>query len=376
MLATFSIIFIMILGILLAFTFGDNNYPTEGSDGKGGAPGAGNTTTGDGSSTTILSMPPEIVIPMPAQTPATAATSPMAPISPIAPILPMAPPSTASTRRSGLIFCVVGDSLTTPELFNRQLCDYIVYADIVATSPYVSGFAPLHGPSSWEVFKQAMADAVREERQVEPMTFIGAWLYEPVASQDFAAEVESIPHLKVIILQTHISKLYYAGDICAARPICKKDQTYILPSFEVGQIASSYLQLRGGNFTVLLSSTLGAMVYVGKLGSDRPSAVGQECEYSYMVDSDFTCTSNISTTLESYNQAEQYAYATYNDGKRHFFLTYETVQSLQDKMDTYANASTGWALFEAQRDVWKVCSKDDYFRVAAIQQKARRLGKR
>nr|XP_054928018.1 uncharacterized protein LOC129385410 [Dermacentor andersoni] len=126
----------------------------------------------------------------------------------------------------------------------------------------------------------------------------------------------------------------------------------------------------------MLSSTLGVMVYVGKPGASTPTAADQECEYSYMVDSDLPCRSDISPRLESYNRAEQYAYAAYVDGTRRFYITYETVQSLQDKMDTYANVSTGWALFEAQRDVWKACRQDDYLRLIAIQQKARRLGKR
>ncbi|XP_070378574.1 uncharacterized protein [Dermacentor albipictus] len=433
MLATCLIVFITLIAILLAFTLVDAESFTDGNDGNSSTEGAGSTTRGSGDPATTLSVPPELVIPTIAQMPATAATSPTAPTSPV------------TTRRSGLIFCVVGDSLTTPELFHRQLCDYIVYADMVATSPYADGFAPLHGPSSWDVFTRgalastvatagvsfsvnglgqpestlsalpnmdrhladlvrsanlsamgvlnfprytrintyslvpaykAMTDVLRAERRVKPMTFIGAWLYEPVASAHFAVEVESIPHLNVIILQTHISKLYYAGDLCSTRPICRKGQTYLLPSFEVAERASSYLQLRGGNFSVMLSSTLGVMVYVGKPGAKTPTAADQECEYSYMVDSDFPCRSNISTRLQSYNSAEQYAYEAYTDGKRRFYLTYETVQSLQDKMDTYANVSTGWALFEAQRDVWKACGQDDYLRLSAIQQKARRLGKR
>lgn len=149
----------------------------------------------------------------------------------------------------------------------------------------------------------------------------------------------------------------------------------MLPSFEIAQRASTFLQLKGGNFTVLLSSTLGVMVYVGKGGSDRPSAADQDCEYSYMVDSDFTCTSDIFSALESYNQVDMYAYATYRNGRRRF-VSYETVKSLQDKMDAYQDSSAGWAFFDAQRDVWKACNKADYLRLAAVRQRPRLLGKR
>ncbi|XP_070378588.1 uncharacterized protein [Dermacentor albipictus] len=140
MLATCLIVFITLIAILLAFTLVDAESFTDGNDGNSSTEGAGSTTRGSGDPATTLSVPPELVIPTIAQMPATAATSPTAPTSPV------------TTRRSGLIFCVVGDSLTTPELFHRQLCDYIVYADMVATSPYADGFAPLHGPSSWDVF--------------------------------------------------------------------------------------------------------------------------------------------------------------------------------------------------------------------------------
>ncbi|KAL3229443.1 hypothetical protein MRX96_048540 [Rhipicephalus microplus] len=118
------------------------------------------------------------------------------------------------------------------------------------------------------------------------------------------------------------------------------------------------------------------MVYVGKEGSDRPITTEQECDYSYMADGESTCTFNTATMLESYNQADMYAYATYQGSKRRFFLTYETVQSLQDKMNAYQDYSNGWALFETQRDMWKVCKQDNYFRLAAIQATARMLGKR
>ncbi|KAL1414546.1 hypothetical protein MTO96_007333 [Rhipicephalus appendiculatus] len=95
-----------------------------------------------------------------------------------------------------------------------------------------------------------------------------------------------------------------------------------------------------------------------------------------MADADVICISNITTTLESYNQLDMYAYSTYQGSKRQLFLTYETVQSLQDKMNAYQDSTNGWALFETQRDKWKLCKKDNYLRLAAIQQRVRLLGKR
>ncbi|KAL1414547.1 hypothetical protein MTO96_007334 [Rhipicephalus appendiculatus] len=180
-----------------------------------------------------------------------------------------------------MIFCVVGGTLTGPDLFHQRLCDYIIYAELVATATSnVNGFFPLHSATSWEAFSEgaianagpaagvsfsaagvgqpestlslvpdnsvhlaqlvrrlylttmgvldfprfsgisansltpaykAMADALRLQNPVEPSLFMGAWLYEPLTTQDFAAEVATIPNMKLIILQTHISKMYYAG---------------------------------------------------------------------------------------------------------------------------------------------------------------------
>ncbi|XP_037515673.1 uncharacterized protein LOC119392792 [Rhipicephalus sanguineus] len=146
---------------------------------------------------------------------------------------------------------------------------------------------------------------------------------------------------------------------------------------EVALEAVASLRSRGDKMRIVLSSTLGVMVYRGKPGSSQPTSVRQECENSWMVDSDFTCTAGFSSADEYYNRAGLYAYATYHNGDRDYFLTWENEQSLQAKLDLYTDSSDGWALFEAHRDLWRSCGKDDdYLRIIAIQQKARRPGSR
>ncbi|XP_065283392.1 uncharacterized protein [Dermacentor albipictus] len=55
-----------------------------------------------------------------------------------------------ATRRSGMMFCVVGDGFMSIELFKKKFCDYIVYPDLVAKK---KKFFPLFGKTSWDVFR-------------------------------------------------------------------------------------------------------------------------------------------------------------------------------------------------------------------------------
>ncbi|KAL3242968.1 hypothetical protein MRX96_047647 [Rhipicephalus microplus] len=83
---------------------------------------------------------PPTIIPTPAST-ASATTFPPASTP---------SPTTGAPRKSGILFCVVGESFANPDLFNRQLCNYIVYPDLVAAG---SNIVPIHGKTSWEAFR-------------------------------------------------------------------------------------------------------------------------------------------------------------------------------------------------------------------------------
>ncbi|KAL3246111.1 hypothetical protein MRX96_057936 [Rhipicephalus microplus] len=207
------------------------------------------------------------------------------------------------------------------------------------------------------------------------MVFLGVGLISSLLANEFVSQVVTMKYVTTIILQTHVSPLHVAGDVCFSQPISWINATAEFSSFEVALQAVSSLRSQGYKLRVVLSSTLGVMVYRGKRGSSQPTNVRQECDYSWMSDSDFTCTAGLSSTDESYDNVGLYAYATYHNIDREYFLTWESEQSLKAKLDLFKDSSDGWALFEAHRDVWRTCGEDDdYLRIALIQQNARLMG--
>ncbi|KAL1414541.1 hypothetical protein MTO96_007329 [Rhipicephalus appendiculatus] len=389
---TFCILACVIaVGVLLAFTMGDVSGPNDGieSDLKGDD-GKPSGTGGSGDEPVVMS-PPAVQIMM--EIPPTVISTPASTVpESTLPPAPISPPATMTPRRSGILFCVVGETFAIPDLFGRQLCNYIIYPDLVATG---STIVPIHGETSWQTFRMLTAhlsDIVRrldlsalgvldypyhqgssvkslevlfkalEQElvyQPEPVVFLGVWLIGSSLANDFVSQVATIKYVTTIILQTHVSPLRVPGD-------------------EVALQAVASLRSLGDKMRVVLSSTLGVMVYRGKPGSSQPTYVRQACENSWMVDSDFTCTAGFSSADELYDRAGLYAYVSYHNENRDYFLTWESEQSLQAKLDLYGDSSDGWALFEAHRDVWRSCGKndDDYLRIAVVHQKARRPGSR
>ncbi|XP_037574676.2 uncharacterized protein LOC119456930 [Dermacentor silvarum] len=372
-------------------------------------------------------MAPEVRIPVPAQDSQTSVA------------LPISPP-TVATRRSGMMFCVVGDGLASAELFRKNFCDYIVYPDLVAQG---GEFVPLLGKVSWNVFQagakvnrdvglglsfsavgigqhgstldslpsmatqlagfvqtmnvtamgvlnfprhlgtkantlapafQAFANAVSQQRHTEPMTFLGVWLYKEATAREFASEVATMTHINTIIIQTHISVPFRAGHTCISRPICAMAASDLRPSFEVAQQAESFLRSRGDKFRIVFSSTLGVMVYVGQAFRKQPSGPYDACDSSYMAGRDFLCSGGTTSLgLEMYDKDEMYTYVIYQDGSNQHFVTYETTNSLLDKMNLYIETiSDGWALFEAHRDSAQGCAiQEHYQRLEMVQFNAR-----
>ncbi|XP_037278128.2 uncharacterized protein LOC119171395 isoform X2 [Rhipicephalus microplus] len=287
-----------------------------------------------------------------------------------APTVPTPPPTT-TTRRSGMMFCVVGDGLASTELFKNNLCDYIVYPDLVAES---GQFTPLLGRASWSIFQEVLASAVSLHAGKKAMVFLGVWLPKDDVAQRFAAEVSTIAHVNTIIIQTHISLPFVLGHtLCISRPVSVVAANDITPSFEVAQRAEALLRSRGDKFRIMFSSTLGVMVYVGTSVRNEPSGPNQGCDQSYMADWDFLCSGGAPLGPEVLDRAEMYAYIVYKDGVKQHFVTYENSHSLLDKMDLYVEkASDGWAMFEAHRDSAKDCAIQERFqRLKKVQMAAR-----
>ncbi|KAL3246109.1 hypothetical protein MRX96_057935 [Rhipicephalus microplus] len=97
-----------------------------------------------------------------------------------------------------------------------------------------------------------------------------------------------------------------------------------------------------------------------------------------MADWDFLCSGGAPLGPEVLDRAEMYAYIVYKDGIKQHFVTYETSNSLLDKMDLYVEkVSDGWAMFEAHRDSAKDCAIQERFqRLKMVQLAARNRSRR
>ncbi|KAL3246107.1 hypothetical protein MRX96_057933 [Rhipicephalus microplus] len=145
LLATFAtLVLVVCVGVVLAFKMGDTYGPTDAP-----APGGREESTVGKEKPASVAIGPTDPLPL--------ETTDMPPIPTSeptqqsqAPTVPTPLPTT-TTRRSGMMFCVVGDGLASMELFKNNLCDYIVYPDLVAES---GQFTPLLGRASWSIFQE------------------------------------------------------------------------------------------------------------------------------------------------------------------------------------------------------------------------------
>nr|XP_050034900.2 uncharacterized protein LOC126531424 [Dermacentor andersoni] len=215
----------------------------------------------------------------------------------------------------------------------------------------------------------------RNMRVTEPMTFLGVWLSSSEEVNNFLAEVVNMQHVTTIILQTHLSVAYRSNESCLSLPISLLTGSPGLPTFEIAEQAASALHAQENKFRVVFSSTLGVMTYVGYPFSKEPVVPFQPCRQAFMGSIDITCKDAAPLATKSLVKLQSYAYISFEFGTFPFFGTYETEETLVEKLNMYIeHVSDGWALFEVDRDSWLVCGykkEDDYPRLSAVQQRAR-----
>ncbi|KAH8023914.1 hypothetical protein HPB51_019151 [Rhipicephalus microplus] len=291
----------------------------------------------------------------------------------------VAPPApTGLTQRSGITVCTVGVTFSSESLFSGGWCDYAIYPELEVLA---SEFAPRHGQSSWKAFRKVMDAALKQQSYTEHMVFLGAVLVNKQSRTDFVNEVYNMEHLTTIILQTHVH-----GDPELPLNESSKDRCRVLPVSAInaqsqhqdfaGAAEAAYsLRMRGDKFRLLFSSTMAVVVFVGDGESDEPMKTNDACERAFMMDLDVTCNDTLTGRQNNYDQTNKYAFATFHYGGHRYFATYESEESLADKLSMYLRTySDGWAMFEVQRDLWKACRTNDYIRLELVALGARYNG--
>lgn len=401
------LVIILCVGVLLAFTSGDDQSVT-GDDSSGSSGGGGN-----GGGTIQINPPVVKVVGEPATT---------------------KPPN-----RPGKLFCVVGQNFADAAQI-VHFCDYFIYPDLMATG---GRFVPLYGNTSWEAFKevtrapssdtvpgvsfslnqlgqagstveliptmtaelvnlvqmrinalgllnfmrhtggnpvtaldvalQALSRALKG--QPDAMTFLGVWLYNTKAVNDFVSEVVAMTSVDTIILQTHMSEPFFSGGPCVSRGVSVKSSTEDLPSFRHAEEAAVSLRAQTRRFRILLSSVLGVLLYIGDNNSPEPSDANKPCREATIVDYDVVCSTNAPTGVTyGDNTDDSYRTVTYTHDNRQYFGSMETAETLETKLSQYVpSVSEGWAVFEVQRDTAGTCTTggSDYERLSKIEEFAR-----
>ncbi|KAL3249106.1 hypothetical protein MRX96_056176 [Rhipicephalus microplus] len=220
---------------------------------------------------------------------------------------------------------------------------------------------------------RVMDAALKQQSYTEHMVFLGAVLVNKQSRTDFVNEVYNMEHLTTIILQTHVH-----GDPELPLNESSKDRCRVLPVSAInaqlqhqdfaGAAEAAYsLRMRGDKFRLLFSSTMAVVVFVGDGESDEPMKTNDACERAFMMDLDVTCNDTLTGRQNTYDQTNKYAFATFRHGGHRYFATYESEESLADKLSMYLRTySDGWAMFEVQRDLWKACRTNDYIRLELV----------
>ncbi|XP_049275884.1 uncharacterized protein LOC119372383 [Rhipicephalus sanguineus] len=165
--------------------------------------------------------------------------------------------------------------------------------------------------------------------------------------------------LDCLVLQTHLSDAVTAADSCIAQLVTYKNSLSAVPSFDNAMKAQSALNDSHSGLRLMFSSTLAVVDYVGAGGKSSPTQPGQSCEYNVALDVDVICNVT-STDAFRTDQLNGVWKAKYNVGTVAHFASFETMSTLEDKMDAYLNYSSGgWAVFDIERDVKAKCFHPD-----------------
>ncbi|XP_077564912.1 uncharacterized protein LOC144180446 [Haemaphysalis longicornis] len=219
---------------------------------------------------------------------------------------------------------------------------------------------------------QALADAVQGQQHA--MTFLGVWLYNKKAVNDFVTEVLGMQSVDTIILQTHMSEPVFSDGPCLARPVSLMSSSEELPTFTLAEEAAQALWSGTDRFRILLSSVLGVFLYITR----NNASVNVDCTDASIVDLDVVCSTNLAGATSDTDSTHMYEYLTYTpstgSSPNSYVAFHETVSSLNYKVDMFVSRhlSEGWAVFEVQRDRAGRCMNvSDYQHLMAIADKAR-----
>ncbi|KAL3249114.1 hypothetical protein MRX96_056174 [Rhipicephalus microplus] len=271
---------------------------------------------------------------------------------------------TGLTQRSGITVCTVGVTFSSESLFSGGWCDYAIYPELEVLA---SEFAPRHGQSSWKAFRKAIA--------LQPIMGTGV-SFSLRNFGDAVSTLASLPGLSPKLAQlVRTMNLSAMGVLNFQRHLGVSSNT-LSAAFRAGAAEAAYsLRMRGDKFRLLFSSTMAVVVFVGDGESDEPMKTNDACERAFMMDLDVTCNDTLTGRQNNYDQTNKYAFATFHYGGHRYFATYESEESLADKLNMYLRTySDGWAMFEVQRDLWKTCRTNDYIRLELVALGARYNG--
>ncbi|KAL1422692.1 hypothetical protein MTO96_003775 [Rhipicephalus appendiculatus] len=210
------------------------------------------------------------------------------------------------------------------------------------------------------------------------LLFFGAYIYSTRSGARLAREVQTIPNIGLVVLQTHITPtIGIRSKRCKTNLIGYNIGQGVrdAPSYTVANTTIGRFRSFKNSLKVLLSSSMGVMVYVAKKGAvyGDKNWTRQGCTRGFLTDHDFLC-SEVNAQASSVNTKEYAHYQIYSQHNRYHFATWEEIDTMRLKVAAYINSVDGWALFNADLDERRICETDKNFELVRAFYMATRTG--
>ncbi|XP_077484599.1 uncharacterized protein LOC144094557 [Amblyomma americanum] len=201
------------------------------------------------------------------------------------------------------------------------------------------------------------------------VTFLGVWLQTVSNAKSFVKAITKTNDIDLLIVQTHIAPFEGMSDPCVAYLVSQKKADGVVPNYDVADAVLRELRQRPSPSgavaaapRVLLSSTLAAVAYVGAPNGADVTLRQRFCDLFFVADIDVTCEGTAGELSASYVKADMAHYATFRHRSTGYFVTFEEIDSLQDKITSYKGKLQGWAFFDVHRDVYWPCKQSRPYR--------------
>ncbi|KAH7952281.1 hypothetical protein HPB52_021131 [Rhipicephalus sanguineus] len=224
--------------------------------------------------------------------------------------------TTKTTTPMKTMICTVGETLTIEDPITDGICDYAIFSDLAVVG---EDLKPVRGSHAWDVFKKTMGGvsfssykASEQEGTMRKLAYVPEKLYELVTDY------------KVLAL----------GMLGFNHDFSQQDDVFGKTFEATAEVALRYLRkVQVDGLRVFFSSTMAVMTYVSAKGSPSIGPSRRNCDRLFLADIDSTCRETLGSLQSQYWPDDMSESITYSDAQRGYMLVFESVNSLNDKVE-------------------------------------------